>query len=200
MNEHAIIIFQKNPQPGKVKTRLGEVIGGEKAAEVYEYLLNYTHDLVKNYPADVFVYFQEEVDKSFLLNEHYHLSLQGNGGLSDKMKQAFAEVLGKGYQKVLIIGSDCMELNTDILDEAFEALNYQDLVVGPAQDGSFYLLGMGTLYDELFEEKSWKDLSDVEDIYADAKQLKLNLHKLKTLSDVEVYEDLKSLKGLLNIH
>lgn len=200
MNEHAIIIFQKNPQPGKVKTRLGEVIGVEKAAEVYEYLLNYTHDLVKTYPADVFVYFQEEVDKSFLLNEHYHLSLQGNGGLADKMKQAFAEVLGKGYQKVLIIGSDCMELSTDIIDEAFEALNYQDLVVGPAQDGSFYLLGMETLYDELFDEKSWKDLSDVEDIYVDAKLLKLNLHKLKTLSDVEVYEDLKSLKGLLNIH
>jgi len=199
MNEHAIIIFQKNPVPGKVKTQLGEVIGTEKAVEVYEYLLNYTHDLVKKYPADVFVYFQDEVDDRFLLNDHYHLSLQGEGDLSVKIKQAFAEVLGKGYQKVVIIGSECLELTNDILDEAFEALNYQDLVIGPAQDGTFYLLGMKGLYNELFDRISWGTESVVQDILLDAKNLKLNVHKLKMLFDVEKYEDLKSLRGLLNI-
>ncbi|WP_200975030.1 TIGR04282 family arsenosugar biosynthesis glycosyltransferase [Echinicola sp. 20G] len=200
MNEHAIIIFQKNPEPGKVKTKLGEVIGSEKAAEVYEYLLKNTHEVVEKYPADVFVYFQDEVDDRFLLNNHYHLSLQGQGNIAEKMEQAFAEVLGKGYQKVVIIGSDCLELNADILDEAFEALSYQDLVVGPAQDGTFYLLGMKELYSELFRDKDWEVQSVVSEILSDAKSLKLNVHKMRMLFDVEQYEDLKSLRGLLNIH
>lgn len=65
MKEHAIIIFQENPVPGKVKTRLGEVIGSEKAVEVYEYLLHHTHELVKDYPADVFVYFLDKVDDDY---------------------------------------------------------------------------------------------------------------------------------------
>ncbi|GAB3653210.1 TIGR04282 family arsenosugar biosynthesis glycosyltransferase [Echinicola sediminis] len=199
MKEQAIIIFQKNPEPGKVKTKLEEVIGTEKAVEVYEYLLNYTHELVQNYPADVFVYFQEKIDEKYLLNEHYHLELSEGGSLTDKIRQAFNEVFEKGYEKVLIIRMDTLELTNDILDEAFEALDYQDMVVGPDQDGMAYLLGMNKLEKRVLEGKEWKHSADCDELFKAAKDAKINAHRLPMLFDVEQYEDLKSLRGILNI-
>ncbi|UCS94423.1 TIGR04282 family arsenosugar biosynthesis glycosyltransferase [Echinicola marina] len=201
MNEHAIIIFQENPVPGKVKTRLGEVIGSEKAVEVYEYLLHHTHELVRDYPADVFVYFLDNVDEGYLLNDQYHLGLQGKGLLGERMQRAFVDVLSKGYEKVLFIRvAGTMELSNDILDEAFEALSYQDLVVGPAHDGTIYLLGMTKVHDKVFDHNDWKSDSLIVELTQEAKDMGLEMHKLPQLYEVEQYEDLKSLKGLLNIH
>ncbi|GGF32741.1 TIGR04282 family arsenosugar biosynthesis glycosyltransferase [Echinicola rosea] len=200
MKEHAIIIFQENPVPGKVKTRLGEVIGSEKAVEVYEYLLRHTHELVRDYPADVFVYFLDEVDEDYLLNDQYHLGLQGKGLLGERMQRAFADVLGKGYEKALFLRvAGTMELSNDILDEAFEALSYQDLVVGPAHDGTIYLLGMTQVHDKVFDHNDWKSDSLISELAQEAKERELEMHKLPVLYEVEQYEDLKSLKGLLNI-
>ncbi|GGZ21339.1 hypothetical protein GCM10007049_12500 [Echinicola pacifica] len=199
MNENAIIIFQENPTPGKVKTKLGEVIGGVKAAEVYKYLLRNIHDLVRNYPADVFVYFSEEVDHDFMLNDHYHLALQGAGTNTEKMKNAYEEVFSKGFEKVLFLRPDTKELTLDILDEAFEVLNYQDLVIGPAQDGNAYLLGMKMFHADLLDHIDWEDGTTCENIVLDAKVKKVNCHNLPMLFDVESYEDLKSLRGILNI-
>ncbi|AWW30908.1 glycosyltransferase [Echinicola strongylocentroti] len=200
MKEHAIIIFQENPVPGKVKARLGEVIGSEKAVEVYEYLLQHTHDLVRDYPADVFVYFLDKVDDDYLLNDQYHLGLQGEGLLGERMQRAFTDVLSKGYEKALFIRvAGTMELSIDILDEAFESLSYQDLVVGPAHDGTIYLLGMSQVYDKVFDHSDWKSDSLISELKQEAKQMDLEMHKLPELYEVEQYEDLKSLKGLLNI-
>lgn len=199
MYNNAIIIFQKRPEPGKVKTRLSKVIGEKKAVEVYRYLLDHTHEQIKNYPADIFVYFQDQADDAYVLNDHYHIGIQKGGDLGEKMQMAFDEVLGKGYRKVVIIGSDCLELTADILDEAYEALVYHDLVIGPAEDGGYYLLGMKVPHPELFADKSWSTSTVFSDTVEDAKRLRLNYHKLKKLADVDEYKDLKGLKGILNI-
>ncbi len=199
MNHNAIIIFQKRPQAGNVKTRLGKVVGEDKAVEVYQYLLHHTHEQIKNYPADIWVYFQDQIDDSYLLNEHYFPGIQSGNNLGEKMRNAFDEVLERGYVKVLIIGTDCMELSPDILDEAFEALGYHELVIGPAEDGGYYLLGMKEAHPALFADKLWSTSSVFRETVEDAKRLRLNYHQLKKLADVDQYEDLKGLKGILNI-
>ncbi|MDN3669253.1 TIGR04282 family arsenosugar biosynthesis glycosyltransferase [Echinicola jeungdonensis] len=199
MQDNAIIVFQKAPLEGKVKTRLSAVIGDKKAVEVYRYLLKHTHAILAKYPVDIFVYFQEKVDPSFLNNERYKSGLQTGNDLGEKMKNAFEDVFKKGYQKVAIIGSDCLELNGNILDEAFEALTFQDLVIGPAKDGGYYLLGLKDPYPSLFEHMPWSSPQVYSKTMQEVKSLKLNAHKLPKLADVDEYKDLGELKGILNI-
>ncbi len=199
MQDDAIIVFQKAPIEGNVKTRLGAVIGEKKAVEVYRYLLKHTHSILSNYPVDIFVYFQGKADPDFLPSEKYRAGIQKERDLGEKMQNAFSEVLGKGYQKVVIIGSDCLELNGDILDETFAALDFHDMVIGPAKDGGYYLMGMKDLYSSLFEEIPWSSPQVYSKTMQEVKKLKLNAHRLPKLADVDEYKDLGKLKGILNI-
>ena len=76
------------------------------------------------------------------------------------MKEAFSEAL-KGHEKAIIIGSDCPQLSTPIIQEAFDALDHHDTVIGPTYDGGYYLLGMKNLYPFLFDDMRWS----VDDVF-----------------------------------
>lgn len=201
MSDAALIIFQKKPEAGKVKTRLAKTIGETKALEVYQFLLNHTHQQVALLPLDVFVYFEKEVDSEYLFGDHYHAAVQGNGDLGEKMKKACQEVLANGYKKAVIIGSDCPGLDAAVLQEAVVRLVEHDLVIGPAKDGGYYLIGMKKVYDPLFEKKNWSTSTVLTETLADAENLDLTVHLLKVLTDVDVYEDLEqNLKKTLGIN
>src|SRR5690606_21561086 len=154
-NKGTIIIFQKKPERGKVKTRLAKTIGNKKAVEVYEYLLRHTHQQVSPLNISVFVYFEKEVQPEYLLNNKYHSGIQSKGDLGNRMKKAFREVLGRGAPKAVIIGTDCPELTPGLLRKALQALEAKDLVIGPANDGGYYLLGMNRPHPKLFENIPW---------------------------------------------
>jgi len=198
--EGALIIFQKKPESGKVKTRLAKTIGNKKAVEVYDYLLKHTHQQVARLDIAVFVYFEREVQPEFLLKRKYYGSLQSNGNLGNRMKNAFDEVMGKGYQSVLIIGTDCLEISPDLLRKALQALESNDLVIGPAHDGGYYLLGMNKLHPTLFEGMNWSTPTVFDDTMKAAAELGLKVEVLQRLSDIDVYEDMgKELKRELGI-
>lgn len=197
----AIIVFQKKPERGKVKTRLAKTIGDSKAVEVYRYLLKHTHQQVALVGVSVFVFFEKEVQPEFLLDNNYHGALQSGESLGDRMKAAFGEVLRHGYEKVIIIGTDCSELSAEILQKAFHSLETADLVIGPARDGGYYLLGMKKLHPQLFENKYWSTPTVFSDTMKEAAELGLHVGVLPPLSDVDIYEDLgEGLKTILGIH
>ena len=186
----AIVVFQKKPEAGKVKTRLAATIGDKKAMEVYEYLLDLTHRQLARMDIPVFVFFEKEIQPEYLRSQNYYPCLQSEGDLGEKMRTAFETVLDRGYQRVIIIGTDCPGLEAEDMEAAISALESHDLVIGPAYDGGYYLLGMKKLYEPLFENKNWSSSTVFSDTMADVNALGLSSFKLRTLSDVDTYEDL----------
>ncbi|MGB5270563.1 MAG: TIGR04282 family arsenosugar biosynthesis glycosyltransferase, partial [Eudoraea sp.] len=95
----------------------------------------------------------------------------------------------KGYQKIIIIGSDIYDLNSETIEAGFNSLENSDFVIGPAADGGYYLLGMKTLNKEIFLNKNWGTETVLEDTLNNLNHKKVKLLQIK--NDIDVYEDLK---------
>ncbi len=189
-----LIIFVKNLELGKVKTRLAKSIGDEQALNVYHKLLLYTKEVVKNLNADKAVYYSEHIDNNDLWdNMLFRKHLQQGEDLGEKMQNAFADAFAQGKQRVIIIGSDCLELETYMIKEAFAVLDNNDVVLGPAKDGGYYLIGMTKFLPTLFEGKNWSTDDLLMDTILDLKKMNAKYYLLKTLNDIDTIEDLKAL-------
>ncbi|MFT4525507.1 MAG: rSAM/selenodomain-associated transferase 1 [Granulosicoccus sp.] len=194
LNDH-LIIFIKNPELGKVKTRLASGIGDEKALEVYNQLLKITHDQTQPVSCIKHVCYSDHVDDSDNWDKtDYHKHVQSNGGLGERMLGAFQGVFDRGAEKMVIIGSDCPEITTDILNEAFLMLDKYDVVIGPAKDGGYYLLGMKCPLPMLFKNKEWSTDSVFADTILDLIDMGLSHYRLKELSDLDTIYDLPLLE------
>jgi uncharacterized protein len=197
--KRAVIVFQKSPEEGKVKTRLAKDIGHKKATDIYIFLLTHTHQQVQKVDADVFVYFQGGINENYMVLPRYYLAHQEEGDLGKKMEAAFSEVFNYGYREVLIIGSDCFELDSEIIEEGFGALATHDLVIGPALDGGYYLLGMKKLNSSLFRNMPWSTSSIAELTFSEASSQGMSIYKLPILRDVDTLDDLGELKEIFDI-
>lgn len=185
------MIFVKNPELGKAKTRLAATIGDEKALQIYKKLLTRTKEVTEAVGVDLEVHYNQFIDQNDLWdNERYHKELQISGELGEKMEHAFQKAFDKGYERVAIIGSDCYDLNTDILKNAFDQLSKHDFVIGPSFDGGYYLLGMRQFSPQLFANKQWSTETVFRDTQADIRMSGLSLHLLQTLSDIDTEQDL----------
>ncbi len=154
--EKALIIFARNPVLGKVKTRLAASIGNEKALEIYKALLAYTADICSKVACSRFVFYADSISKKDTWDDDLFVKFQQRGeDLGERMEHAFELLLQQGYKKVLIIGTDCFELNSGIIEQAFESLEHSDAVIGPSADGGYYLLGIKKIYPFLFADKAW---------------------------------------------
>lgn len=188
-SKEALIIFAKNPVPGKVKTRLAADIGEEKAFEIYLKLLYRTYSNTKNLACDKFLFLSENKDKD-LFDENFMQYLQKGNDLGEKMKNAFKEILILGYEKILIIGTDCPDLDEKILNEAIEKLSEYDFVLGPANDGGYYLLGIKNNADYLFEDIEWSTEKVLQQTIDKIITRNNNYFLLKELTDIDNISDL----------
>ncbi len=195
MNKEALIIFVKKPEIGKVKTRLANTIGDEKALEVYHQLLQRTHTITQVLKQDKVVYYTPDIVHHDLWNESGYLkALQSDGDLGKRMLQGFEERFEAGHQKVCIIGSDCYQLTSEIIEKAFAALIQHDVVIGPSTDGGYYLLGMKKLHVALFQNKSWSTSSVTEETVEVIKKEGLSCFLLPELTDVDEEKDLETMR------
>lgn len=188
----AIIVFQKNPVLGKVKTRIAQQLGNEKALEIYRVLVQKTHEqLAKLTDWDVYIYYSDFLEAVDWKPKEGKISyrLQKGEDLGKKMRVAFEEVFQEGYQKVLIIGTDCPEITAKILNEAAAELEHHDVVFGPAMDGGYYLLGMKKIHDGLFQNIPWSTDSVLEISIQYLKQNQISFRTIRALSDIDTAED-----------
>ena len=151
-SKKALIVFIKNPELGNVKTRIAATLGNEKALEIYNKLLLHTNDITKNLLVDKFVFYSDSIMLVDIWQNNVFIKLVQNGNsLGERMDAAFEEIFEKNYASVCIIGSDCIELDSNTIENAFRLLQINDCVIGPTFDGGYYLLGMNNLNMELFQ-------------------------------------------------
>ncbi len=180
----------RNPQRGKTKTRIAAVLGDEAALQVYKTLLHKTHSITQTIDARKYVFYADYINRNDLWDEENFLKeLQHGNDLGEKMKHAFNDVFSKGFDEVIIIGSDCYDLTAAIISEAFAALSQAEVVIGPAKDGGYYLLGMNKYYD-LFDDIQWSSAGVLRATQLKAHALKLSVHLVPLLNDVDEAADI----------
>lgn len=194
----AIIIFVRNPELGKVKTRLAKEIGDKETLQVYIELLQHTHDVTSDLDCDRFVYYADYIDNNdFWEKENFEKRLQEGESLGNRMMVAFFELFQQGYSKVVIVGSDCPELTTFVIDDAFDKLDTTDVVIGPSSDGGYYLLGLTQMIPELFKNKQWSTDTVLADTIKDTVNLRKVCSFLTELSDIDTAYDLRRYQQML---
>lgn len=192
-----IIIFQKNLIPGKVKSRIGALVGDQKALEIYQVLVDYTHQQVEGLECKKLLYYSEYTENTYENNKDYQFFIQSSGDLGQKMGDAFKDQFEDGFDQLLIIGTDCAEITQEILEEAFDKLKTSEVVIGPAKDGGYYLLGMNRFISGLFYDIPWSsaEVFNQTSDYLSTHQIPFDL--LPTLSDVDYLEDWMEVKERL---
>lgn len=196
MSKDLILVFVRNPELGKVKTRLSKTIGDRDALKIYTILLNHTESVINSNSADKVVYYSEEIQQNDLWSETlYQKKLQKGPDLGARMQHAFETAFKDLYEKVVIVGSDLYDLNPTHIEDALKALETHDLVLGPSLDGGYYLLGMKELHSAVFKNKLWGTDSVLESTLKDLQPQNVKL--LDALNDIDTFEDLKAHPELL---
>ena len=187
-----LIIFTRNPELGKCKTRLAATVGDEAALAIYIFLLKHTVQVTENLDVTKQVHYSNKIHHADLWSEDIYDKRQQLGtDLGERMHYAFEQGFAAGYDQIIIIGSDLYDLNQAELSQAFDALDDHDYVIGPAEDGGYYLLGMQQLNPALFQNKNWGTSSVLKDTLSILETE--NVHVLAQKNDVDYYEDIQDI-------
>lgn len=187
------MIFTRPPVLGKVKTRLAADIGDEAALNIYNFLLNHTVSVTRDLEVRKEVHYSEEIISQDIWNSDiYDKKLQQGNDLGERMQHAFEDGFRSGYQNIIIIGSDLFDLCMNDIQKAFSLLKDNDFVLGPAEDGGYYLLGMKKMLPQLFQHKKWGTASVFQETVKDLREE--GVAYLEYRNDIDVYADLKGKK------
>jgi uncharacterized protein len=211
MIKKRLIIFTRYPVPGKTKTRMIPALGEQGAADLHSRMTEYTLlnllTLCHDKSLEIGIYYSggdrskmqswlEPVISSFLVN-HPHLTInpiayhaQVGQDLGNRMQGAFEDSFRHKIEKMIIIGTDCPDLSQNIIEDAFLALNSYDVVLGPASDGGYYLIGLSQSFSVLFNQIDWGSDRVLVQTKSIIEQEKLSVYDLPVLTDVDRPDDL----------
>ncbi|MCC0177239.1 TIGR04282 family arsenosugar biosynthesis glycosyltransferase [Waterburya agarophytonicola K14] len=191
-----LIIYSRYPESGKTKTRMIPVLGKEGAAELQrkmsEHTLNTARKLKSMRQVVIEVHFaggNKQLMSDWLGKDLEYIP-QVSGDLGDRMNWSFQRAFNSDQKRVVTIGIDCPDLDLEILNLAFDSLRSQELAIGVAEDGGYYLIGLNQIVPPLFQNINWGSDRVLAQTKAIAQQLNLNTTYLTTLSDVDRPEDL----------
>ncbi len=188
----ALVIFVRNPVTGQVKTRLAKDIGDERALAIYLQLLQHTLEITRSLSFRKFIYYADEVSDYDLWSvPGYTKRKQRGNDLGERMLNAFKELFDQGFTRIIIIGSDCLQLKTDTLEKAVALLESNSAVIGPASDGGYYLLGLTKFYPELFKDKPWSTDQVLSKTIDDFINQGISYTLLEELNDIDDATDLE---------
>ena len=198
MTKNALIIFIKTPIPGLVKTRLQPDLTETESAELYSaFLKDLDHTF---YNQDEFVcwyavspenFQKDPLDKIIHLKNYF---IQEGQDLGERMNHAFQALFSKGYNRVVLIGSDLPTISVDIIRQALEGLESNGCMVGPSRDGGYYLIALSRLFSDIFEKLPWST-SDVL-----KKTIDILVKKGLTYSLLPESEDIDTYKELISFY
>lgn len=190
MSKNLLIVFVKNIKLGQVKTRLAKSIGNEAAFEIYKILVEKTEQATRDLNVNKHIYYSDVVIETKWPNDFK--TIQEGHDLGERMKNAFKDGFNKGYEKIILIGSDLPDITSEIIINAFESLNNKEVVFGPAMDGGYYLIGMKRLHEFVFDNKPWSTAVLLKDTLKELKTNTISVGLMETLNDIDTFEDLKA--------
>lgn len=195
-SKSALGIFFRIPELGKVKKRLAQQIGNELALKVYEVMLYQTIKKVEKLNGiDIYGFYEGSIKLPVELPTTFTYIPQTGKGLGQKMSNAVASLFEKGYDNVVLIGSDSPDLPSDYIKEAFQMLGSNELVIGPAKDGGYYLIGMSKPLKEIFKGIVWGGDNVLKDTLLKAKEVHIKHFLLPEWYDIDDLESLKRWLG-----
>lgn len=189
MSKQLIIVFVKNIKLGKVKTRLAKTIGDQGAFNVYKALVDITEQATNTITVDKRIYFSDIVISSKW--EGSQKEVQQGTDLGERMYKAFKKGFDDGYDNIVLIGSDLPDISETIIQQGLDALQKTDVVFGPAEDGGYYLIGLTKPHAFVFKNKPWSQPNLLELTLKEIATHNLKYTLLKTLNDIDTFEDLK---------
>ena len=196
-NQKKLIIFTRYPKPGTTKTRLIGALGANGAAELHRQMAERVVDVARELKASIgiaieirFVGGDDSQMRQWLGND-IEYARQIGLDLGERMDNAFKAGFHQGCDRIVVVGSDCPELTADILNEAFQALDHHPVVLGPASDGGYYLVGLKQRLSNIFQDIPWGTENVLEETRKVLSSLEVSCALLKRLSDVDTPEDLQ---------
>ena len=187
----------KAPELGKVKTRLAKSLGDEKALKIYEKLLNYTLREANCALWETSIHFSGKPSES--LNTYdFGIATQSGDELGERMEHSFQKEFSAGANRVVMIGADCAGLTLGHIERAFGMLKLHDLVIGPANDGGYYLIAMNEPHSEVLKNVPWSTEHVLEITKELAEQNHLSVGLLEELTDIDTEADLVNHQWLIN--
>lgn len=191
-----LLVFVKEPSPGKVKTRLAREVGDGEAARIYQLLGRTVVEQVRTGHYRTVVYYDppgaRERVEAWLGSQALEFRPQAPGDLGKRLEAAFEEAFSAAAL-VLAIGTDAPGVNAEVVEEAFRLLENADLVLGPARDGGYYLIGLRRPCGELFRAIPWSTGDVLKVTIGKAEGLGLTTALLPVRSDVDTVEDWRAL-------
>lgn len=188
MTDTLVIVFVKNIKLGTVKTRLAKTIGDFGAFEVYSELVKITENATELLNVDKRIYFSNTVVDSMWKNDFK--TVQNGIDLGERMLNAFKEGFAAGYKKIVLIGSDLPDINANHITNGLKALDKNDVVFGPAEDGGYYLVGLSKMNTSIFTNKPWSQPSLLDETLQELQNNKISVGTLAILNDIDTYDDL----------
>ena len=197
MRNNAVIVFLKAPEKGRVKTRLSMSLDESFVLELYKGFIHDTLAILESFP-DKLIYFlppeKENELRSWLGNE-YPYFVQTGKDLGEKMSNAFRDGFTKGYDRLVLIGTDIPEITESVLLHAFKILETKDAVIGPASDGGYYLIGFKkeSFSEKIFHDMNWSTKGVLGETLKAMDRTGIKYERVSELNDVDTPEDLRAL-------
>jgi rSAM/selenodomain-associated transferase 1 len=192
-----LLVFVRVPEVGRVKTRLVGTLSEECVCQLYKCFVEDILATLSNREYDISICYDPPEGRQQMiswLGSSFSFMPQRGVSLGERMENAFTAVFSEGVEQAVLIGSDLPDLDATIIDEAFEGLKNHDLVVGPAVDGGYYLIGFnaGSFSPKIFHGIPW-GTNQVFDITAALiTKSNLSMHLLPKWQDIDTHDDLKA--------
>ena len=186
-----VVVFAKAPEPGRVKTRLTPALRAREAADLYRALLADTLDIADRTKAEVIVAYEATRGRRTLesIVGTRRMIAQPSGDLGARLVGVTNQLLNRNRAPLIVIGSDCPGVDTGLLRDAFRALRTADVVIGPALDGGYYLIGLKRPSPELFDRIPWSTTSVLASTLERAEEAGLRVASLRDERDIDTPED-----------
>jgi rSAM/selenodomain-associated transferase 2/rSAM/selenodomain-associated transferase 1 len=212
VHKKQLIIFTRFPEAGSTKTRLIPELGTEAAAQLQREMTEHMVGQARKTGASIEIRYTGGAIEQMRnwLGDGLDYADQGEGDLGERMERAFNDHFKKGSHHIVIIGSDCPSNDWENINKAFQELNFHDLVIGPANDGGYYLIGLcgggagipspgsrasATFPNKLFQNIDWGGEQVFEQTMKAASGL--SIHQLPKLDDVDLSEDIPPLISVI---
>ncbi len=191
MPDLRLIVFLRAPQVGQVKTRLAAALGGEATLAAYRHLLDVTLGAVRELDSVELRYTPDNASLSVepWRRSGWSTATQGGGDLGERLVRAFADGFASGADRIAVIGTDCPHVTAEDIRWAWEALMSHDVVLGPATDGGYWLIGLRSPQPGLFSGMRWGGETLFQETRRRAVEFGLTVAVLRELPDVDTVAD-----------